>query len=86
MATSVITARIDASTLALVDQVAKASGRSRAWFAARAISQAAKREAEFLTFVQEGIDAADRGELVSQGEMDRWFDERIAEHRARCGG
>jgi predicted transcriptional regulator len=84
MSTSVITARLDSETMALVDQVAKANGRSRAWFAARAISRAAKHEAEFLAFVQEGIDAADRGELIGNEEMNAWFDERIAEHRARC--
>jgi predicted transcriptional regulator len=86
MSSSVITARIDPDTLALVDQVAKASGRSRAWFAARAIADAARREAAFLSFVQEGIDAADRGDKVDAAEVDRWFDARIAAHRARCDG
>jgi predicted transcriptional regulator len=81
---SVITARVDDETIALVDRVAKAQGRSRAWFAARAIEAAARREAEFLAFVQEGIDSMERGELISQEEMDAWFDARIAEHRARC--
>ena len=69
---AVITARLDAETLALVDQVAKSQGRSRSWFAAQAIERAAKREAEFLAFVQEGIDAADRGELIPQDEVFRF--------------
>ena len=81
---AIITARLDPEMLALVDKVAKANGRSRSWFAARAIEQAARQEEAFLSFVRDGIDAADRGELIGQAEMDRWFDDRIAEHRARC--
>ena len=80
--TAVITARLDEETLKLVDRVAKAHGRSRAAFAAQAIRQIAEREAEFLAFIQEGIDAADRGDVVSQDEMERWFDSRKAERTA----
>ena len=69
--TAVITARLDAETLALVDKVAKAQGRSRAWFAAQAIQRVAEHEADFLAFVQEGIDAADRGELIPHDEVFR---------------
>ncbi|MEO7410975.1 MAG: ribbon-helix-helix protein, CopG family, partial [Sphingomicrobium sp.] len=69
MASSVITARLDPETLALVDRLSKAQGRTRSWFAARAIKQAAEAEAEFQAFVQEGIDAADRGELVPHEEV-----------------
>ena len=65
----VITARVDQETLALVDRVSRAHHRSRAWFAARAIAEAARKEAEFLDFVQKGIDAADRGELVPHEEV-----------------
>jgi len=64
--TAVITARVDEETLALVDRVSKAHNRSRAWFVSRAIGEAARKEAEFLAFVQEGIDAADRGERADQ--------------------
>jgi predicted transcriptional regulator len=84
--TAVITARLDAETLALVDRVSKAHNRSRGWFAARAIAQAAHKEAEFLAFVQEGIDAADRGELVPHDEVTAEIDRMIARHEARCEG
>jgi predicted transcriptional regulator len=66
---AVITARVDEETLALVDRVSKALNRSRAWFVARAVTEAAHQEAEFLAFVQEGIDAADRGELIPHEEV-----------------
>jgi predicted transcriptional regulator len=81
---AVITARVDEETLALVDKVAQASGRSRAWFAAKAIRHAAEREAEFLAFVQDGIDAADRGELVPHEQVMAEIDQMIADLEAQC--
>jgi predicted transcriptional regulator len=82
--TAVITARVDEETLALVDRVSKAHNRSRAWFVARAITEAARKEAEFLAFVQVGIDAADRGELIPHEEVVAKIDAMIAKHKARC--
>jgi predicted transcriptional regulator len=66
---AVITTRIDEDTLALVDRVAKSQGRSRSWFAAEAIRRIAEQEADFLAFVQVGIDAADRGELIPHEDV-----------------
>lgn len=83
--TAVITARLDAETMALVDKVAKAQGRTRAWFAAQAIQRAAEAEAAYLAFVQEGIDAADCGELIPHEEVMTELNEMIAKHQARCG-
>lgn len=77
--TAVITARIDPETMALVDRVSKAHGRSRAWFAAQAIQRVAESEADFLAFAQAGIDAADRGDLSPQ---DAVFD-RVKARRRR---
>jgi len=81
---AVITARLDPETLALVDRIAASHGRSRAWFAAQAIERVAKEEAEFLAFVQEGINAADRGELIPHEVVMAELDQMIAAHRARC--
>lgn len=67
--TSVITTRLDAETLASVDRIAAAQGRSRAWFAAEAIRRTVEAEAEFEAFVQAGIDSADRGELMGQDQV-----------------
>lgn len=80
---TVITARLDPDTMALVDQVAKAQGRSRAWFAARAIKQAAEAEAELQAFIQVGMDDVDAGRVVPHEEVELLFDEMIARHRAR---
>jgi predicted transcriptional regulator len=79
--TSVLTTRVDEETLALVDKVAQATGRSRAWIAAQAIREVAEREAEFLAFVQAGIDAADRGELIPHEEV---FERLKARRRSKA--
>lgn len=82
--TAVITARIDEQTLALVDQVSKAHNRSRAWFAAKAIEEAVRKEAEFLAFIQEGTDAIERGDIVEHDVVMAELDAMIAKHEARC--
>ena len=66
---AVVTARIDEETLAIVDRLAVAQGRSRAWVVARAIEKEARVEAEFLDFVQEGIDDLDAGRKISHDEL-----------------
>jgi predicted transcriptional regulator len=81
---AVITARVDEGTLELVDRVAKAKGRSRAWFVANAVQRFAESEAEYLAFVQEGIDALDRGESIPHDEVMAELDEMIADFQARC--
>jgi predicted transcriptional regulator len=78
---AVLTTRVDEETLALVDKVAQATGRSRAWIAAQAIREVAEREAEFLAFVQEGIDAADRGELMPHEDV---FERLKARRRSKA--
>ena len=84
MATALITARLDAETLALVDKVSKAQGRSRSWFAARAIKRAAEAEAELQAFIQVGIDSADRGELTPYEEVEPMLKEWISEFESRA--
>ena len=80
---AVITARLDAETLALVDRIASAQGRSRSWFAAEAIRHVAETEADFMAFVQTGIDSADRSELTPQ---DRVFADLRVRRAQRVAG
>ena len=84
MTNAVISARVDSETLALVDRVTKAQGRSRSWFAAQAIKRAAEEEAKLLAFIQEGIDDADRGDVIPHEEVMAELDAMIEKHRARC--
>jgi predicted transcriptional regulator len=81
---NVITARVNNDTLALVDRVAKAQGRSRAWFVSQAVQRAAESEADFMAFVQVGLDDLDAGRTVPHEEIVSMLDGMIEEHRARC--
>ena len=76
-----ITAELDAGTMKLVEELARARGITGAAFAAEAIRRVAEYQADERAFVQVGMDAADRGELVSQEAMEAWFEERIAAHQ-----
>lgn len=76
----VVTTRIDEPLSEALDRLASRLGRSRASVVQRAIARYVEEETEFWAFVQEGIDAADRGELISQEEMEAWFESR--RHRA----
>ncbi|SDA36527.1 CopG family ribbon-helix-helix protein [Sphingomonas sp. NFR15] len=82
--TAVVTTRLDPDTIDLIDRVTAARGQSRSKFIARAVVEAARREAEFLAFVQEGIDQLDRGEGIPHEEVKAKLDALIAKHEARC--
>lgn len=83
--TAVVTTRLDEETLDLVDRVTAARGQTRSWFVARVVAEAARREAEFLAFVREGIDELDRGEGIPHETVMAELDAMIAKHEARCG-
>lgn len=73
---AVITARLDEQGLARLDQLAAMLDRSRAWIVAKAVRRYVDEELEFRAFVQQGVDAADRGESISQEDMEAWFEAR----------
>ncbi len=75
---NVITTRVSDDVLAMIDRLAIERERSRAWIVGRLIEDAVRKQIEFEDFVQEGIDSLDRGEGISQDEMERWFEERVA--------
>lgn len=79
---TVITTRLDAEMLARLDQLAVAVDRSRAWLVAKAVQRYVDEELEFRAFVQAGIDSADRGDLISQEEMEAWFEARYRQAAA----
>ena len=60
----VLTTRIDEEVSAKLDALAAATGRTRSWLSARALKSYVERESEFLAFIQEGVDALDRGDWV----------------------
>ena len=73
-----ITAEVPAETASLVEELARSRGITCAEFVAEAVRRVAEHEAEFRAFVQEGVDAADRGESYTQAEMEHWFEQRVA--------
>jgi predicted transcriptional regulator len=82
--TQVITARVDTETLVLVDKVAKSQGRSRAWFIAKAVQRAAETEADFMAFLQVGLDDIEAGRMVPHEDVVSMLDGMIEKHRVRC--
>lgn len=78
----VISARIDEATAALLDRLAAAQGRSRAWLVAQAVKRMAEEEVAFLDFVQKGIDDFEAGRVYTQEQMEAWVAERIANRAA----
>ena len=79
-----ITASIDTDTLAIVEQLAQERGITSAEFASEAVRRIAESEADFRAFIQVGIDAADRGDLIPHEEVMAELDAMIEKHRARC--
>ncbi len=79
-----ITAELSAETLAMVEELAAWQGRSAAEFAAEAIQRVAETEADYRAFIQEGIDAADRGDVVPHAQVMAELDAMIERHRQRC--
>lgn len=82
--TAVITTRVGEETLALVDKIASARGRSRAWFVAKAVESAARQEAEMLALIQQGFDDIEAGRFVEHEVIMADLDAMIAKHEARC--
>lgn len=80
-----IATEVDAETMAIVDRVARRRGMSSSEFAAQAIRRAAESDDDFDAFIQVGIDAADRGDVVPHEQAMAELDAMIAKHRARCG-
>lgn len=79
-----ITAQVDAETLAIVEELARVRGRSVEQFAAEAIQRVAESEADFRAFIQVGIDAADRGEMIPHDQVMTELEARMEKHRDRC--
>ena len=75
---NVITTRVSDEVLTMIDRLSASRKRSRAWIANRLIEVAVSRQIELDDFVQAGIDSADRGDLISQEEMENWFEQRVA--------
>jgi predicted transcriptional regulator len=79
--TVTITARIPAKLAKRLETYAKAAKRTRSWVVQDILDRYVDSEMKFVEAVNEGIAAADRGELVPQDEVFRRLKTMSAERR-----
>jgi predicted transcriptional regulator len=79
-----ITTQIDPETRAMLDRIAERRGVTAEALAAEAIQRVTEADTDFWRFVQEGIDAADRGDLIPHEEVMAELNTMIEKHRNRC--
>ena len=70
MATA-FTVRLDETTLAELDQLAKKTERSRSWLVTQAVQDYVTLNAWQMEKIEAGIAAADRGDFASDKEVTR---------------
>jgi predicted transcriptional regulator len=71
--------RLDDETLERVGRMAEAMDRPRAWLMAHAIRKFVEQEEWFTREVQQGIEAADQGQLIDHAEVKaKWEAKRAA--------
>lgn len=80
--TTAIAAEVDAETRAMIDRVAADRGITGAEYAAEAIRRMVESDDDFRAFIQVGIDAADRGDVVPHEDVMTGLDAMIAKHQA----
>lgn len=72
--------RLDEKTLNQIGHMAEAMDRPRAWLMAHAIKQYVSQEEWFISEVEKGIAAADKGELVDHADVKaQWESKRAAQ-------
>ena len=65
--------RTDPETLSSLDEIAKDMGRSRNWVLNKAIKDFIEYQKWFKEQVQEGLEAADKGEFATDQEINDLF-------------
>ena len=70
--TAVITGRVPEETSAKLDRLAQRMERSRAWIISRAVEDFVLSETELLDSLDEADRQIDRGEYLTQQEMETW--------------
>ena len=80
-----VSLRVPHDMLAQLDRLAGATDRSRNYLIGEAIAQYLEREIAWLDDIDEGIAAADRGEFVSNEELEAfWAESTTPEERSRA--
>ena len=70
-----VTTRIDEETQSRLDQLAKATDRSRSWLVADAIRRDVEEEGWQVAAIEEGVRQADAGDFATEDEVKAAFAE-----------
>lgn len=70
-----VTTRIDDETQSRLDQLAKATDRSRSWLVADAIRRYVEEEGWQVAAIEEGVRQADAGDFATEDEVTAAFAE-----------
>jgi predicted transcriptional regulator len=70
--TSVVTGRVPEETSAKLDRLAARMERSRSWIVARAVEEFILSETELMESLDEAERQIERGEYLTQEEMEAW--------------
>lgn len=77
-----LTIRLNEPSIAKLDEIAKATDRKRSWHISKAIHAYIEEEYQFLEGVRRGIDAADRGDVVSHETVESDLETLLNKHGA----
>ena len=70
--TSVVTGRVPEETFTKLDRLAARMERSRSWIVARAVEEFVLSETELMESLDEAERQIERGEYLTQEEMEAW--------------
>lgn len=70
-----VTTRIDEETQSRLDQLAKATDRSRSWLVADAIRRYVEEEGWQVAAIEEGVRQAEAGDFATEDEVKAAFGE-----------
>lgn len=73
-----LTIRLDEVDISKLDEIAKATDRKRSWHMTRAIQAYIEDEYKFLEGVRRGVEAADRGDVVSHEAVEAVLDAMLS--------
>lgn len=79
---AVISFRVSQEDLAVLDRLADAHGRSRAWIVNHLLKDAARQELELLGRIEEGIAAIEAGDFCTHEELMQRVEQNRAARRA----
>lgn len=78
----IVSGRVDVDLAGRLDQLATKLERPRGWVVAKAIERYVAAELSLIESLDEAEAQIDRGEFLTQEQMEAWFNNRFAKHAA----